>query len=376
MQQPRSIASLFLPLVIGSFVAIVSLIYLSSTSNTHGQAEDFALGEETTSYFAEADGFPVHCNDLTDADACIDGYERTTGNEVVIWLGNSQVHAINQMKEGDETAAAILHRKLKEQSRYLITFSQPNANIQEHYLLFEYLLTRLPVSTLVLPLVFDDMRDTGIRSQLTAALSNPKVAAHLNSTEIGRSLLANHGDYDAAGNDMAALKETVQEASENLLNSQLESVSSVWASRSDLRNTFMISLYHFRNWLFGISASSTRKLIPGRYIANKEALQAILERADAADVNVLMYVVPLRNDTKIPYDIKEYTRFKDDMRVLAQSHNTTFVNIESLVPGELWGTKESTTLSGEAREIDFMHFQAGGHALLANALQRQIESLQ
>jgi len=375
MKQPRSTVALFLPLVIGSFVAVISLIYLSGIVNTQRPVEEFALGAETTSYFAEADGFPVHCNDLTDTDGCIDGYEQTTGNEVVIWLGNSQVHAVNQMKEGDETAAAILHRKLKERSIYLITFSQPNANLQEHYVLFEYLQTRLPVSTLVLPVVFDDMRDTGIRPQLSAALSAPEVAARLKYTEIGRTLLANHGDYDAAGNDMAALKETVQETSEQLLNDQLESVSSIWASRSDLRNMFMISLYQFRNWVFGISASSTRKLIPGRYVANKEALQAILERADAADIDVLMYVVPLRDDAKIPYDLEEYKRFKDDMQMLAQSHNTVLANLESLVPGELWGTKESTTLSGEARELDFMHFQAGGHALLANALQRHIQNL-
>ena len=37
----------------------------------------------------------------------------------------------------------------------IITFSQPNANLQEHYVLFEYLRHRLPVRTLILPLVFD-----------------------------------------------------------------------------------------------------------------------------------------------------------------------------------------------------------------------------
>jgi hypothetical protein len=377
VRQPRSAISLFLPLVIGSSVAVASLIYLTDISRGQGPVDEFALGAETTSYFAEVGGFPVHCKDLTDADACIAGYEQTTGDEVVVWLGNSQLHAINQMKEGEETAAAILHRKLKEQSRYLITFSQPNANLQEHYVLFEYLLTRLPIDTLVLPVVFDDMRESGIRPELDATFSNPEVVARLRSTGIGRALLANHGDHDhgAADNDFAALRNTVQETSEHLLNNQLESVSSVWASRRDLRGMIMISLYRFRNWVFGISASSTRKLIPGRYIANMQALEAILERAGTAGVKVLMYVVPLRDGVKIPYDIEQYTRFKDDVEVLAQSHNATLTNLEGLIPGELWGMKDSTTLSGAGGELDFMHFQADGHALLADALQHELQRL-
>jgi hypothetical protein len=35
------------------------------------------------------------------------------------------------------------------------------------------------------------------------------------------------------------------------------------------------------------------------------------------------------------------------------------------VPAHFWASKDGTRLSEQA-EIDFMHFQAGGHTLLAN----------
>jgi hypothetical protein len=41
-----------------------------------------------------------------------------------------------------------------------------NVSLQEHYALFEYLLLQLPLNTLVLSVVFDYMRETGIISNL------------------------------------------------------------------------------------------------------------------------------------------------------------------------------------------------------------------
>ena len=48
-------------------------------------------------------------------------------------------------------------------------------------------------------------------------------------------------------------------------------------------------------------------------------------------------------------------------------HVRSFVDLEALVPPELWGEKLSTSLDGQA-EIDFMHFRGAGHTLLAREL--------
>ena len=361
-------------LPLGLLFGIVLLYQISPMEQGNKRFEDLALGMENTATFGQADALAVHCSDLADLGKCLLSYERAGSRQpVLLWLGNSQVHAINQIKPGEETAAPELHRKFQVTSEYFLTLSQPNASLQEHYLLFAYLLNRLPIKRLVLPVVFDDMREEGIRTSLIDAFKDQKTADSLRSSEFGQILIANNRDQDAAGNDMAALQDTLQEHSEKALNSMLEEAWSVWAERPTLRGNFLSWLYLFRNSALGINPSSTRKMIPGRYAKNRNALLAILELAALRQVKVLVYVVPLRNDGKIPYDSDEYASFKAEMASLALQYDARFADLENLVPAELWGTKGATAIGG-GQELDFMHFQAGGHRLLAKALYNELKA--
>lgn len=366
----RAALSLLMPVLTGSLVGLVVLAQVSINSESEKKLDELALGEETSSYFARVDDYSIHCHDYDDSLQCLDSYKKSSRDDVVLMLGNSQTHSINQMKPGDETAAPILHRSLRDRQKYFMTFSQGNANLQEHYVLFEYLSGQVPVSTLVLPVVFDDMRETGIRATINGAFKQSFVIGRLDKTEIGISLLANQGEQDLSGNDMTALDDTVQEYSERYLNTQLESAWGIWADRPELRGELFFSLYIFRNWLFDITPSSIRKMIPGRYAMNLQALQAILESANKQGVKVLLYIVPLRNDVKIPYDVAQYQSFKNEIKMIAKNNEARFVNMENLVPTGFWGTKGSTSISG-SQELDFMHFQADGHKLLADALLKE-----
>jgi hypothetical protein len=363
-------------LLLGIVLGIVLLYQVLPPNKEKIKFENFALGKESTVVLGHVDGAKVHCHDLEDFDQCLAGYKRR-GFElpVTLWLGNSQVHAINQYSVGEETAVPRLHRRFQEQDQYFLTLSQPNASLQEHLLLFSYLLKQIPINTLVLPVVFDDMREDGIRTSLAAALKDQNTSEILRTTSIGKSLIANHGDQDAAGNDMAALEDTVQERSEKWLNGVLEKIWPLWAKRPTLRGNFLSSLYLLRNWALGIDPTSTRKMIPGRYAKNRDAFEAILDLAGKVGINVLVYVVPLRNDVKVPYDPDEYVFFKAEISTMAGRGNVRFVNLEGLVPSELWGSKAATTLGGRRQELDFMHFQAGGHRLLAEVLYQELNKL-
>jgi lysophospholipase L1-like esterase len=46
---------------------------------------------------------------------------------------------------------------------------------------------------------------------------------------------------------------------------------------------------------------------------------------------------------------------------MAQSYEAQLLNLERIVPGEMWG-------SYTADDIDFMHFKGPGHRLVAEAL--------
>ena len=233
---------------------------------------------------------------------------------------------------------------------------------------------KMPVTTLILPVVFDDLRETGIRPTLIEAFNNQKVSFHLKKTKIGRKLVSKNGNQDAAGNDLAALEDTVQEKSEKYLNDEMNEIWSIWERRAELRGRFFTNLYFFRNWLFGINPSSIRKIIPGRYRMNLDALRAVFQSANDKGIKVLLYIPPLRNDVKVPYELDQYGKFKTEIQLLTQENGAKFLNLERLVPAELWGTKDSTTL-GMGQELDFMHFQAGGHKRLANALYGELKVL-
>jgi len=374
----RSTIYLLLPLFIGLIISIIILDYFSPDDlEKKINFDELALGKETLLYAAQVDDTLIHCYDLENAKRCIDGYDKKSTNindDVVLWLGNSQLHSINQMKPSDETAAPILHRSIIDLQKYFMTFSQPNANLQEHYVLFNYLVSKVPVSTLVLPVVFDDMRETGIRKSISDVFKDQHVVNELKKTSIGKKLLSNYDDQDMIGNDMAALEETVQERVEIFLDTKLGLYWQTWKERPSLRGSFFYGfLYNTRNWLFNINPSSIRKVIPGRYIANTQALHAILKTAQEKSINVLLYIVPIRNDIQIPYDLVQYASFKEEIGIVANKYNNVmFKNLEGLVPAKLWGTKASTTIGKEV-EVDFMHFQAGGHQILADSLLFELQ---
>lgn len=68
-------------------------------------------------------------------------------------------------------------------------------------------------------------------------------------------------------------------------------------------------------------------MIPGRYAKNREALQAILDLAGERGIAVLVYLVPLRNDVKVPYDSAEYAAFKDEVAAMAARPGVRFANL-------------------------------------------------
>ena len=129
----------------------------------------------------------------------------------------------------------------------------------------------------------------------------------------------------------------------------------------------MAKLYRFRNQVFGIKPTSIRKKIPYRYQENLEALRALLEAAKEDDVNVILYNIPIRQDLSLPYDMSDYQAFQKDTSKLAADYGSRWVNLEAVVPSEYWGEKSATSL-GEDVEVDFMHFQAPGHEILAREI--------
>ena len=364
-----------LSILIGLLMGIFLLNIFLPKKGSQIHLEEFALGKNTKTLMASAGNKKIHCSDLKDLNLCIEGYKIDRNNSpVILWLGNSQLHAINQYQLGNETAAPQIHRILKEYNFYTLTLSQPNANLQEHYLLFAYLLDRLPLKTLILPIVFDDMRENEIRTDIQSVLKDQASYKRINETLSGKSLMTRFNDKDLADNKSNVLKDTKQTEFENLLDEKLGKVWPLWTKRDIFRGELFGKLYLLRNSIFGIKATTTRKMIKGNYVKNIHAYLDILNLALDNEVKVLVYIPPIRNDIKIPYDVKEYNSFKKEIKNIAEEYKVYFTSLEDLVPSEFWGRKASTNLNGDD-EVDFMHFQVEGHRLLAEAMFLEISNI-
>lgn len=353
----------------GSAIALLVLNFLFA-----GKSTDFAdaasMGAQTTSLFAKVDGHLIHGRDIHDAADCLAGVEARKATQSALWLGNSQLHAVNQWKEGETNSTPILFDLLKKKQLDLITFSPPNASLQEHYVLFEYLRRRIPLNILIIGICFDDTREIGLRPEIRAMADDLEVASALAQTGIGRDLLAMPraatGDQDTAG-----ISHSLQERVEKSINGYLSETSPLWQARLQARGELLNALYEMRNVALGIKATTKRRVIRGRYQLNISAIEAILNLAQQHGIRVLSYITPIRHDVGIPYDPEEYRRFKDELAVISNRYGSALSNLEDLVPAEYWGVKASTSMNGSG-EIDFMHFQAEGHRILASHLFRLI----
>jgi hypothetical protein len=97
---------IFAPLVIA--LILVGIFFAFGYHGKRNNFEELALGEATHAFYAKYDNVPIHCSDMRDVQLCLDGFHRRGGNRAALWLGNSQLHAINQYQEGDENGPAIL----------------------------------------------------------------------------------------------------------------------------------------------------------------------------------------------------------------------------------------------------------------------------
>lgn len=340
--------------------------------------EELALGKETfsphvllqdgTRVYAKDGDRAIHCESLVN---CFEKYDRN--GPTVLWLGNSQLHAINQFKETDRLASEILYHQFEEDGLDLLTISHPSANLQEHYVISEYAKARLNLNAVVVGIVFDDMREFGVRNDVANVLGDSKVFSALNETFIGKKILKRSHDVLDIEDEYGALNKTQQDETEQILNIELAKVSDAWDRRPYLRGLVFNTMYKVRNYLFNINPSTKRKIIRPRYADNWLALEQLIESYGSSDTKIYVYIAPIRDDVEVPYVLDEYEKFKRDVEGLALSKNVVFRNYEDIVPAEFWGLKDATGLD-DAPELDFMHYQYGGHKILSSAVHDMLKS--
>ncbi len=357
-------------LLLTSILSAYFILFYSTTFITEKiDPNEFALGENNQEVFALYNNNPIHCMDMTDIDMCLESLTFYNKSKNILWLGNSQLHVINEKENDEKSASLMLFEKLFDKDIFLLTLSQPNANLQEHFILYEYLSKKIDIDILILPIVFDDLRETNIRENLRQILDIKKINTSIKKSKIGHKIISKiNNDSNNLDN---LLINTPQKKTEEFLEEKFSNYSGVWKNRDFLRVKLWQFLYNLRNKIFGINPQSIRSIIPQRYSDNILALKTILKKSKDQNIKVLLYIPPLRSDVDIPYDKFEYKKFKNDIFKISESKNIKFFNFDNTIPGKFWGFKRNK----DKKELDFMHFKVEGHEILYNNIYLELEHL-
>ena len=343
--------------------AIGAALFINSMYLRRQAGEEVALGRATTIYEASVDGTQIASARVEDFGKVYD--PSSVAAEDLLWLGNSQLHAINQIQPEDHTAPFYATTRL---DRTTWALSLPNASLQEHLAIAAWAIQRRPPDWLIVGLVFDDLREHGMRRGLER-LEEPAMLTVLAGSEVGERIVDQLSEEpsESTSPNAPVADASLQSRAEAALEEVLSDNWSAWRQRNQMVTALQVRLYRLRNWVFGIQASSKRRVLPVRRMRNMAALEVMLELANQADAKTLLYVVPLRWDVEPPYVLSDYEKWKVEVRDLAARFGAHVADLDRIVPDDLWGST--------AGEIDFMHFQGPGHEILGEKIAELIASI-
>jgi hypothetical protein len=360
------------PLVLIALALVLAILTARWIASFRTDFENLALGKPTKSVYGTYAGGNIFCASIAQLRECLEPARRRNLAKRVVWLGNSQLHAINRPRLSAKTAPIVLADALRPKLLEVQGFSMANASLVELMIAYSYLQKEHHIDVLLLPLFFDDMREQNVREALRPAVEQPDSKAFLQGYAAGRYAISALHKSAMADAPAETDSPSLQQRSEKALTDQLERCCGLETTRYAAHGQIEVQAFMFRNWVFGITPQTVRPIIPATYNQNMTALEDVLRIARSRSTRVILYIPPLRQDFKPPYDPGEYQRFKQQTSALAQRYSVRWIDLDRVVPGRLYGTKGATRTGGGA-ELDFMHFQETGHELLAHAMQPLVE---
>ena len=307
------------------------------------------LQEGTSVLYESCNNVPIHCGAYPKLNECIDG-ARSSPLEKTILFGNSQLHAVNNISENSELVALRLFKSSLQRNEYALTISYGNANFEEIFWALNQVLSSIEPKRIYLASVFDDMREVGLRPDMLEEVNDEN---GFQQKEVGQKR-----NYFPGIDFQGISEEAIQ---------RFFTDSPSWNTRHELKYRINVNLRSLRNKIFGITPETKRKVLPFAYERNMKYLSNILSTAKRNNIEVIIYIAPILQETNIPYVKDEYLKFKKDIKEISELYEAKYFNFEKIVPNQAWGLKQSTQLNSKL-EKDYMHFTETGHEILANKL--------
>ncbi len=366
-------------LAIGAGIIAGVAIFLAACAACETfRPEDAALGLRTVPRREDAAGV-VRCFGV-DLAAAARRFRalRKEGRPVVLWLGASQLYAVNEWRPGEE--ASVVHAERETRARGLgdgfVQIGLPNATLIE-LLLAALRLARegLTPDRLVLAMVYDDLRETEIRPELSPQIP-PSGGEDVRRWGPGVALLEEARAAFAAGgagarapverNDIAG---TWQDRLERRVTAGLEAAWPAFAARHRVSTRLEI---WFRAWpvyvagrtldALGIALRRVPPVPAEAKRRNVVAFDSLLRLARASDAAILVYLQPHpQAPGPFYHDRAAYDAFAAETRSICAAAGADYEDWETRVPLEFWGT----TNEGK---LDVFHFREEGHRRLGRAV--------
>ena len=353
-------------LVVGLILGAV-LFTVASEARSDFVASDVGLGLETMSVVEDYEDRPLtgRLVRVEETSAQVRTL-RDSGRPVALWLGASQLHAINQIKANEHLAAWHASEAARQRGTPLayVQTSAPNAN--HHELLGLYLAYRqrdaLP-QALVLGFTYDDLAEPGVRAESIELLRplGPDLSERLG--EIGEALLPKAPPQPDGLREADAPRRSPQEQLEDHLVTWIERAWPAYGRRSVLQAAAITAWkVPLTRLIFKFFKRPKRRVPAHLKTWNGAALDALIKLVRDDGVELFVYKAPIRPDPHFfLHDRGSYDAYHVELQARVEALGGHWLDIEGLVPMDLWGV-------GIVGLPDVFHFREIGHQLLGAAI--------
>jgi len=310
--------------------------------------------------------FFSHCTNVFEDDQCLK-LLRQDKKKKILWIGNSQLDMINDQNENEITAGELLYLNLKNKNINFVTFSHPNISLKESYLLINYILSYTDVDLVILGICFDDFRENEIRSSFVKYIKDFKSLDNLQKSELGANISKEALSYEKQNNNFTS-------RIDNYIIDNFLSKINYQLFINNMQSLFRIYFYQIRNFIFNIKPETIRKTSENQYQDNIKYYFEIVNILEKKKIKLFNYIVPIRDDYSIPYQLDKYDIFKKTIKDYSIKHNIYYENFEKSILNQNYGNKKSTSIDREL-EIDFMHYNFKGHIQMKNLLLNKIHKI-
>jgi hypothetical protein len=380
----------FLGVLAGILLGLILFPIIANTLASKKSLADRGLGIKTTSHIAEYRGRVISTTGHKK------GYDRLgevvqtakhyqeKGHGVALWLGNSQLHGINEFKSGDNLAAYYANDSAAENGSdiFYVQMSYPNAS--PHDMLAMYLIFRdtgLRPDYLITGIVYDDMRE-GVKQCFLDRLPDLETDKALLSDRGVQNLLAEKSKLNSKknfvdNNSGSGASTASYIAPQKLLESRLEEwFELIWPPYEKRNSIYGNIVYELK-----VLDSRIRKKFTSVRLSevtdsdrewNENALRSLISITKADGTELFYYKAPHRpGEKKFYYNRAKYDAFFNHIRGLSEENGAHYTDLELIVPAEYYGYF-FYEIDGVVPDV--MHFKDYGHRQLGTAVEEFVRT--